>query len=216
MVDTAIPAAVVHACIGAAGEVGATVVLTSSSASREELAADAAQTHCLQYSLPGGPRQLRRVLDRALQSRSAPRWLDGRGGDVTSALLHPAVRAAVAGVARARMHVNRAAGAAHGAATRQIVPPGVASDMERCRGAMRAAVADLASQFRRSQVAEDAAVETVCDIVTDCAILMGVGDALDSLLTDTERWVRSAYQEAPARLEESPQLAQRPGRPASP
>jgi DNA-binding NtrC family response regulator len=71
LVDTALPHAVVEACLFAAEEVGSRSVLTSGTDSASELAEEARADHCPYFPLPGGPRPLASVLERELAVRVA-------------------------------------------------------------------------------------------------------------------------------------------------
>jgi DNA-binding response OmpR family regulator len=73
VLDTELPRTVVASCRAAAVEAGTSVILTSSSASEAELAAEARRAGCPYFALPGGPLTLRDVIDAALASRRAPR-----------------------------------------------------------------------------------------------------------------------------------------------
>jgi DNA-binding NtrC family response regulator len=71
LVDTALPHAVVEACLGAAEEVGSRSVLTSGSDSASELAEEAGAEHRPYFPLPAGPKPLASVLERELAVRLA-------------------------------------------------------------------------------------------------------------------------------------------------
>lgn len=73
LLDTELPRTVVASCRAAAVEAGTSVILTSSSASEAELAAEAHRDSCAYFALPGGPLTLRTVVDDALVNRRAPR-----------------------------------------------------------------------------------------------------------------------------------------------
>jgi DNA-binding NtrC family response regulator len=75
MIDTSLPPSVVDACLGASEEVHSQPVLVSSTDSTGELAAEALADNCLYFPLPGGPKPLRALLDRAIAA-SAGRALD--------------------------------------------------------------------------------------------------------------------------------------------
>jgi chemotaxis response regulator CheB len=69
LLDTSLPPDVLIACVGAADEVRCARVLMSSTDSARELADDAHVQHCLHFALPGGPKPLGEVLERALAER---------------------------------------------------------------------------------------------------------------------------------------------------
>jgi CheY-like chemotaxis protein len=71
IIDTSLPPSVVDACLGATEEVRSQPVLVSSTDSTGELAAEALADHCLYFPLPGGPKLLRALLDRAIAASAA-------------------------------------------------------------------------------------------------------------------------------------------------
>ena len=71
IIDTSLPPSVVDACLAATEEVRSQPVLVSSTDSTGELAAEALADHCLYFPLPGGPKRLSAVLDRAIAARAA-------------------------------------------------------------------------------------------------------------------------------------------------
>jgi hypothetical protein len=184
--------------VGAASETGASVVLMSSTASADELADAAAAEHCLHFVLPGGPRQLGAVLGRALERRRASHALRSRR--LTDAPLpgsvHPALCAALANVARARVLGVRAAMVRQDAQVLRSVRDEIVQETHRSRNALRAAVADYARQLRVALVTEDDALLQVQDTIAECASFVGARSEVDGLLSDAEGWVRATYRAA--------------------
>jgi DNA-binding response OmpR family regulator len=195
LVDTSLPAPVVNACREAAEEIGCRPILTSSTASARELASEASARDYPYFALPGGPRPLARIIERALSDR-------GSTAEVTLALrgshgmgsVHPALRAALAAVARARALTIRA-----DAMQRDNMPFSDkqelnAAESERSRTAFRAAVRDYTRQLKASSLPEGEVLSVVRDAVRDCAAAMGADAELDTLLLDSERWAREAFE----------------------
>jgi CheY-like chemotaxis protein len=71
LLDTSLPSGVLDVCVGAADEIRCPRVLISSTESASELAEHAHVQHCLHFVLPGGPKPLALVLERALATVSA-------------------------------------------------------------------------------------------------------------------------------------------------
>jgi DNA-binding NtrC family response regulator len=71
IIDTSLPPSIVDACLGATEEVRSQPVLVSSTDSTGELAAEALADHCLYFPLPGGPKLLSALLERAIAASAA-------------------------------------------------------------------------------------------------------------------------------------------------
>jgi hypothetical protein len=177
--DTSLPPAVVSACLTAADEVAARPVLMSSTASASELAAIASARGCLYFVLPGGPKPLRKILERALAEKPSRRFVvipetRSTGLGLGSASVQPAMCAALASFARAHA--------------------GVESD--RGRAALRAAVTDYAVQLKASALPADRVVAMVQDAVCDSARVVGAESTATTLLRESEDWALQAYTAA--------------------
>lgn len=196
LVDRSLPADVVRSCVDAAGEVGTRVIFTSTTAGDAELAAQAAAVPCFYFSLPKGPSDLRRVIERALRSRRNAPITVTRADLGAMSSIHPSLCAAIAGVGRARTLARRAAAARQDSTLVIALREQVLTDTKRSRAALKAAVADMARQLRQSEVPEQDAVRDVGSAITDCALMMGAEAAIEPLLKDTEAWVRREYQVA--------------------
>ena len=199
LIDTALPQSVLRACLDAASESGSRVVLVSSNGSDAELRHDASVEHALYFTLPGGPRQLRVVLDRALELTHS--WdvrlpaLRHTRYQVPGSV-HPALCAALATVARARLLVLHSQYLRREAAVLRDVKDTLVEDAERSRAALRAAVVDFAAQLREADVDETEALEVVRDTVSDCAGLIGAHGEMDEILAESSDWTRAAYRAA--------------------
>jgi hypothetical protein len=110
--------------------------------------------------------------------------------------VHPALCAAIANVARARILSARAHTAVVDAQVLRTARRDVIEETQRSRAALRAAIADFAKQLRAGAVAEEEAVLQVQDAVADCASIMGARSDVAALLEDSEVWVRAAYRAA--------------------
>jgi CheY-like chemotaxis protein len=198
LLDTALPRDVVRACITAASESGSRVVLMSSTDSAAELESDAHAEHCFHFVLPGGPRQLSGVLEVALDRRSepAPVRVPLPSRAVRDGAVHPALCAAIANVAQARILGARANTARSDAQHTRGVRSEVMQETQRSRAALRAAVADYTTQLRAAHMAQDDALARVQDSIAECAAMMGARAEIDSLLVDAEHWVASVYKAA--------------------
>lgn len=185
IVDIALPLSVVQACLGAADEVGAPTVLVSSSDSAVDLERQARSTHRLYFALPGGPKPLAIVLDRALASRAAQPEITVASTVRSNQNLsiEPALCAALASIARATLHAKR-------------------TD-RRSQAALRAAVTDYARQLSAANVPIDRVVRLVHDVVVDCASVVGAESAMPVLLLESEDWARRAYLAAQEATSES-------------
>jgi DNA-binding response OmpR family regulator len=85
LLDVALPSDVVRSCLGAAAEVQAVPVLTSSAGSPSELAELARLARCSYFALPGGPRLLARVLESASQRATSTPTIDLPPSDLPAA-----------------------------------------------------------------------------------------------------------------------------------
>ncbi len=198
LVDTALPVPVVKSCVRAAEETGTRVVLMSSTASAEELRTEAAAEHCMHFILPGGPRQLGSVLERALDR--------GSGRPITAVpqtsarrvpgSVHPSLCAAIANVARARVLHARATIVRRENAQLLDEKREIMDETQRSRAALRAAVSDYVTQLRAARIPEDDALAQVHDTIAECASIVGARSDVDTLLADSEHWVRMAYRAA--------------------
>ena len=176
LVDTALPSVVLESCLGAAMEVGCRIVLMSSTASDLELQAVAANKGLLCFQLPGGPKPLAQILGRALAHESSPTEIvlpEHRSGPA-NASVHPALRAALASLARTSLRARPADRGSH--------------------AALRAAVTDYATQLMAADVPVDRGVSLVCDAIRDCATVVGAEEKMTAVLLESEDWARQAYR----------------------
>jgi len=199
LLDTALPRPVVQACLAAASESGARVVLMSSNGSEAELRHDAYVEHTLYFTLPGGPKQLRRILERALALQpqrdvSLPHLR--RSGHHVPGSVHPALCAALATVARARLLVLRAELTRRDAALLREINHDVLAETQRSRAALRAAVTDFAAQRKAARMSEAEAVEVVRDTISDCAGVIGANTEMDEIFAESSDWTRAVYRAA--------------------
>jgi hypothetical protein len=192
LLDLALPASVVSACVDAADEAGTELVLVSSTASPEELEQQAEVLQCLNFALPGGPLPMQRVLEAAAARRRKPAPLTGT---IPADSVHPSMRAALAKVAMARSLGARAAAACERSAT-SVQMDQVLDEARRGRLALQAAVRDFAMQLKAAELPLERIVRIVQDTVADCATTVGAQAALPSLLGDSVEWVRSVYDTA--------------------
>jgi DNA-binding response OmpR family regulator len=195
LVDTSLPAQVVNACRDAAEEIGCRPVLTSSTASATELASEASARDYPYFALPGGPRPLAHIIERALSERrsTAGVTLVLRGSHGMGSV-HPALRAALAAVARARALAIRAAALQRDDTLFRDKQEQLAAESERSRSALRAAVRDYTRQLKASSVPEGEVLSVVNDAVRDCAAAMGADADLEALLLDSTGWAREAFE----------------------
>lgn len=196
LIDTSLNKSVVKACLNAADEVGSRPVLMSSTASDSELFEEARSQGCLHFPLPGGPKPLERVLERALAREvPVPPPLESTVVERASiGSVHPALCAALASVS-----------SAHAAAMRSR--PGRVGPMAtdesavahpRSQAALRAAVADYARQLRAADVPEEEAVTSVLDSIVDCGDIVGDNSVMSAILAESENWTRQVYRRAQA------------------
>lgn len=192
MLDVSVPPPVVEACLSAAAEVGTRPVLTSSVNTSNELAEEARARHALYFSLPGGPKPLASVIDRAVHERRghAQVTIPVPRGDGT---VHRALCAALAGVARAnvlRMRIDalqRVRRSLH-SDMREAV-----DEMEKSHDALKAAITDYARQLRASATPESGAVVQMRAAMNDCAGIVGAVEVMETVLDESEAWTRAAY-----------------------
>jgi hypothetical protein len=197
LIDTALAPDVVQSCIDAARESGSSVVLMSSTSSESELAAEAASERVLHFALPGGPKPLRDVLEKALDATDVrpvtaiPKRLSGRkyAGSV-----HPSLCAAISTVARAQIAIIRAEAAPSDNLVLRNMQRDMVGQAVRTRDALRAAVTDYTKQLKRAEMQENETVHQVRETLMDCTALMGADAQMDVLLAESESWVRSAYR----------------------
>jgi hypothetical protein len=182
------------ACLAAARETGAQPILVSSTASAAELESDARRERCLYFPLPGAPRALARVVERALLQRPQRHalLLPRR----STQPIHPAFYAALAQVARARSLGLRVAGARRERTSLRSAVQEAMAETERSRAALRAAVTDYARQLRQAEVPLDRILKHVQDAIADCAVVVGAEAAVPTLLLESEEWTRGAIQAA--------------------
>ena len=190
LIDTTLPHAVVEACVGAADEVGARPILTSGVDSATELATEARHEHCPYFPLPGGPKPLADVIERALRShRSAPTVIIAR---TEHPPIHPAFCSALANVARARVIMMQAEAAQAQNRERRQDMVALLDETRRNRDALRAAVTEYATELKTSDISNDEVLLFVRNAVSDCANVMGADSALPMLLLESEKWARQA------------------------
>lgn len=199
LVDTALPVPVVKSCVLAAGETGTRVVLMSSTASADELRAEANAEHCMHFVLPGGPRQLGSVLDRALD-RMPARPITAVPEQITQrhvpGSVHPALCAAIANVARARLLAARATIVCDETVVLREERREIMDETQRSRTVLRAAVSDYTALLRAARIPEEEALAQVHESIAECAAIVGARSDVDNMLADSEHWVRMAYRAA--------------------
>jgi hypothetical protein len=197
LLDSALPAPVVKSCLDAAEEVVSQPILTSSSASETELAHEAGLRHFLYFALPGAPKPLADIIDRAVQERERRALVD----DALPAQLrrskgNAAMCAAIASMTRVRALARRARAVLADATP----PPDHAAEIEgetqRCMNALRAAVFDYSQQLKKAATSEAEAVALVHASIADCAAVMGAEELMRSIVGDSADWVRHIYRTA--------------------
>jgi hypothetical protein len=200
LIDTSLPRAVVRACLSAADEVGSRPVLISGTASTSELAEEARRNGCLYFALPGGPKPLANVLARALQNRRPPAVTavpERRRAARPEGPMHPALCAALAGIARARAHSLRAQAAIDTTHADRERRQRLADDSDRrSHSALRAAVVDYTRQLKATELPMDRVLSIVSDSIAECAVVVGAEPAIPALLLEAEGWTREAYRAA--------------------
>jgi hypothetical protein len=201
MLDAALPRARVRACLSAADETRCRVVLMSSTANHDELVSDAIAEQCLHFELPGGPRQLKAVLDRALELKRRQERLSTRLPGFASRLhvpgsIHPALCAALATVAQSRALRDRVSSARHDNSVLREIRGDLLGDTQRSRESVRAAVADYAALLRGARLPEGEALLQVQESIAQCAAIVGADADVGRLLLDAEDWVSEAYRAA--------------------
>lgn len=196
LLDTALDPAVVRACLLAADEVGARTVLMSSTASDRELVEEARAEGCLYFPLPGGPKPLGRILERAIAARPH-RDVDilPRNPETTRSKgsVHPALCAALASVARARDVSLQAYQYTSGGVSRPATQDATAGTL-RSRSALRAAVTDYARQLKAAEIPEEDALMIVRDAIQDCSSIVGAAATMSMVLYESDSWARAVYR----------------------
>jgi hypothetical protein len=195
LLDSTLPPPVVRSCKNAADETGARVILTSSSSSRNELASEADGAHCTYFALPGGATELGAIIERALDDRRAPPSLELDLPHDAGATIHPALCAALASVARARVIAVRAqvvVKQSQHIRALLVDNPATRTHLD----ALRAAVSDYARQLRSSSISESDAIRRIRSAVTACAAVVGAEAVVPEVLRDSEDWARDAYRAA--------------------
>jgi hypothetical protein len=187
VLDSSLPAPTLGACLVAADETGSRVVL-----SEGELATTAETRHCLYFALPGGPRPLARVIEAALTQRTELVTLPLRHSATSP--VHPALCAALAGVARARMMTIRIEALRLENRLEHDEIQESLDETQRSRSALRAAVLDYTNELKASSTPEPEALSLVQDAVHDCAVVVGADDEMRMLLLESEGWTREAYR----------------------
>lgn len=201
LLDTALPRGHLRACLNAADETRSRVVLMSSTASHDELVSDAIAEQCLHFELPGGPRQLKSVLDRALELKRRQERLSTRIPRFSTRLqvpgsIHPALCAALATVAQSRALCERVNAARHDNAVLREIRRDLLGDTQRSRASVRAAVADYAALLQQARIPEREALLQVQESIAECAAIVGADADVGSLLMDAEDWVAEVYRAA--------------------
>jgi hypothetical protein len=199
MLDTSLSRSVVQACLSAADEVGSQPVLMSSTASTSELVAEARANSCLYFALPGGPRPLADIVDRAVHERAAPTVTalpERPRTERAPGSIHPALCAALASIARGRSLASHE-DAIHPENARFRSETVGAADMTRTSlAALRAAVTDYARQLRAADLGIDDVLSIIHDAIADCATAVGAEVAMPALLLESEEWTRKAFSAA--------------------
>lgn len=199
LIDTALPVPVVRACLGAADELGSRVVLMSSTANAAELEEQAAAEHALHFTLPGGPKQLRQVLERALErqpERDVAPVVYGRTSARTPGSMHPSLCAALATIARTQALSTRQNVEREQTRTLRGARGELLGEARRSQAALRAAVTDFTTQLRSATLPEEEAVLRIREVVSECAAFVGAEEGMDALLADSEQWARDVYHTA--------------------
>ena len=192
MLDVSLPPSVVEACLAGADEAGTEAVLTSSVASSTELAAEATARRALHFAMPGGPKPLAQVIERAVEARRMRAYVrvPSTRGDGT---VHRAMCAAIAGVARSRVLALRMQQREQDRSPRADVRE---SPEDASRRALKAAVTDFARHLKATRTTEANAIERVRETIRICANVIGEDDGSHALLSESEGWTREAYHTA--------------------
>jgi hypothetical protein len=197
LLDTSLDPAVVRACLRAADEVGSRPVLMSSTASDSELSEEARSEGCLYFPLPGGPKPLSRILERAIADRSE-RVVDILPQAVRKVRLqgsvHPALCAALASVARARAIATNTGKGETAADRLRPMRDHVPRGMTRSDSALRAAVTDYTLQLKAGNIPEEEALVVVRDAIQDCSVIVGANATMSAVLEESESWARQVYR----------------------
>jgi hypothetical protein len=169
----------------------------SSASGQTELAEQARAYHCLYFALPGGPRPLSGLLERVLAEKQPPAIAGAptHPCEREMASIHPALRAALASMARARILAMRAEQyrSEDGAVLLEI---SVLVHTRRSQAALRAAVADYARQLKADRMPIEAVLETVRETISDCASIVGAESSVPAVLSESETWARESYAAA--------------------
>lgn len=192
VIDASLPAPVVDSCVEACDEVFARPVLTSSTAHEMELLDQAHTRGCIPFSLPARPAQLRRIIEGVLKTRPRGPLLP----PVRRASIHPSFCAAISGIARARHMMQRAQSRLQQVRAARSDMHTLLEDVRRNREMLRAAVRDLATQLRRSDVTEEEMITTVAESMHLCADIVGGNDAITSIEREWRDWAVDAYRAA--------------------
>jgi hypothetical protein len=133
-----------------------------------------------------------RIIETALTQRNELLTLPLR--HPADSPVHPALCAALAGLARARMRsirmeVLRFANRLQDDETQESLV-----ETERSHSALRAAVFDYTHELKASSVPEKEIVSVVQDAVHDCAVVVGADDQMRMLLLESEAWALEAYR----------------------
>lgn len=194
LLDTTLPHTVMQSCLDASQEAGTRVILTSSSSSATELAAEAEDAHCAYFVLPGGAKKLEEIIRRSLVDRRTPPRVElglPRLGDIS---LHPALCAALAGVARARAIAARTRASLQQSPGPRLQMPEIQIETRRSLDALRAAVADFTTQLKSSTASEFEVISGIRSAVSACATVVGAEEIIPEVLRESEEWVREAYR----------------------
>jgi hypothetical protein len=190
LLDTALGSAVVAACLAAADETTARVVMISSTDSAGELEAIARRYDVPWFALPGGPAPLASAIELALSQRGQRPPVELP--DLRERGVRPAMCAALAGAARADGRL--AIAACDDAADSPRTHLRSAHDLERrSRASLRAAVVDYTAHLRAQEIPFERAIVLVKDAVTECANVVAAERAAALLLPNVEQWIRQAY-----------------------
>ena len=197
LLDSALPEPVVQSCLDAAAEVIAQPILTSSCASETELAHEASIRQFPFFALPGAPKPLADVIDRAVEERERhARVDDALPSRLRRSKGNAAMCAALASMTRARALATRARAVLADSRTPPSHEDEIKAETQRSVSALRAAVIDYTHQLMRSATLEADAVALVHASIADCAAIMGAEGLMRSLFSDSADWVRHTYRAA--------------------
>jgi hypothetical protein len=196
LLDTALPPAIVRACLAASVEIGSRCILLSSTSSAAELKAQADAVHCSSFTLPGGPRQLCAVVGRALRDHQPAVTVvipERLRGDREARAVYPAMCAALTSVARAKLRSERVAVVRDATSELRASPRELLDDTRRSRDAMRAAMADYLGLMRGAHVSEGDALIRLRHTIEDCSSIVGADAAIAPLLAESEALTHAVY-----------------------